>query len=144
MGQVDGDWTREEVEGKGQIVPPILLVAVGGVLGANARFLIANWSVGRFGRSFPYGTLIVNLSGSFLLGFLATLIGERFDGDRTASLLIGTGFLGAYTTFSTFSVETLAQVQIGEYRRAAVNVAISTGGGVVVALLGIWRGLLVS
>jgi len=114
-----------------------MLVAIGGMIGANARFLVANWSVERFGREFPYGTLIVNLSGSFLLGVLGTLIAERFGGNRTASHLLATGYLGAYTTFSTFSVETLALVQHARYRAALANILISVGGGIAGALLGI-------
>jgi fluoride exporter len=124
-------------------MPHIVLVAVGGVLGANARYLLSQWASRRYGSAFPYGTLGINLSGSFLLALIATLIAERFDGDRAALLLIGTGFLGAYTTFSTFSFETLALIHAGEARKALANVAITTGGGVLVALLGIWLGLAV-
>jgi CrcB protein len=124
-------------------MPHIVLVAVGGVLGANARYLLSQWAARRYGATFPYGTLMINLSGSLLLALIATLIAERFDGDRSASLLIGTGFLGAYTTFSTFSFETLALLHAGESRKALVNITISTGGGILAAFLGIWLGLAV-
>ena len=144
MGRLTGKWGAKGYEEGVPGMPPLLLVAVGGMLGANARFLIANWSVERFGREFPHGTLIVNVSGSFLLGLLATLIAERFSGDRTASLLLATGFLGAYTTFSTFSVETLALLQRGRYRPALANVLISAGGGIAGALLGISLALIAS
>jgi fluoride exporter len=119
-------------------MPHIVLVAIGGVLGANARYLISQWAARRYGTAFPYGTVAINLSGSFLLALIATVIAERLDGDRSASLLIGTGFLGAYTTFSTFSFETLALLHDRALRRAIVNVTISAGGGIVAAVLGIW------
>jgi CrcB protein len=124
-------------------MPHIVLVAIGGVMGANARYAVSRWSARRYGTAFPHGTMMINLSGSFLLALIATLIAERFDGDRSASLLIGTGFLGTYTTFSTFSFETLALVHAEEYGRALANVLISAGGGILAAFLGIWLGLAV-
>jgi CrcB protein len=125
-------------------MPHIVLVAIGGMLGANARYLVSQCAARRYGSAFPYGTMLINLSGSFLLALIATLIAERFGGNEGASLLIGAGFLGAYTTFSTFSFETLALVHAGASRRAIAYVVISTGGGVLAAFLGIWLGLAVS
>ncbi|HEX8598794.1 MAG TPA: CrcB family protein [Chloroflexia bacterium] len=80
-----------------------LLISLGAVLGANARHWLTQLFADRFGLAFPSGTLFINISGSLVLGFLLTLIGQRFVDDPGLRLLLGTGFLGAYTTFSTFS-----------------------------------------
>jgi CrcB protein len=96
-----------------------LWVALGGILGANARFLLSAWAAERYGTRVPIGTFIINLSGSFGLGVISTLIAERFDGNVTASLLISTGFFGAYTTFSTFTYEAISLLQQGEVRSAS-------------------------
>src|SRR5437867_8124037 len=88
---------------------PYLLVGVGGFVGANARFVMARW-VGSFveGR-FPLGTFLINVSGSFLLGMLGALVSQRLVPNADAlRLALGVGFLGAFTTFSTFEYETLA------------------------------------
>jgi CrcB protein len=108
----------------------VFLVGLGGVLGANARYLISIWAAGRFGTAFPYGTFIVNVSGSLLIGIA---LGLLVDHDATASsarLLLVTGFLGAYTTFSTFTFETLALVRQGAIRAALSNALGSTVLGV--------------
>ncbi len=108
----------------------IAVVLLGGV-GASARFLV-DWLVSlRLGFRFPYGTLVVNLSGAFLLGLLA---GAAVDGD--ARLLAGTATLGSYTTFSTWMLETREQAQRGERRAAAVNVVGSLALGLGAAALG--------
>jgi CrcB protein len=114
-----------------------LWVAIGGIFGANARFLLSAWFAQRYGTRFPYGTFAINLSGSFALGVITTLIAERYDGNLTASLLIGTGFFGAYTTFSTFTFESLALIQQGELRAAARYLFGSMALGITGALLGI-------
>lgn len=106
------------------------VVLLGGV-GATARFAV-DWLVSlRFGFHFPYGTLVVNLSGAFLLGLLA---GAAVDGD--ARLLAGTAMLGSYTTFSTWMLETRELGQRGERRAAAVNLFGSLALGVAAAALG--------
>ena len=81
-----------------------LLISVGAVLGANARYLVSLWAAGRFGADFPYGTLIVNVSGSLVLGVLVGLLSGRLALPEELRFLLGIGFLGAYTTFSSFSV----------------------------------------
>lgn len=108
----------------------IAVVLLGGV-GASARFLV-DWLVSlRLGFHFPYGTLVVNLSGAFLLGLLA---GAAVDGD--ARLLAGTATLGSYTTFSTWMLETREQAQRGERRAAAANIIGSLVLGLGAAALG--------
>jgi CrcB protein len=116
-----------------------LLIGLGGVFGANARYLMSTWAAGRYGVGFPYGTFLVNVSGSFLLGFVLAL-SAGFDGTSEARYLLATGFLGAYTTFSTFTYETVALIRGGEFRRAVVNVFGSAVAGVAAAAFGIVTG----
>jgi fluoride exporter len=114
-----------------------LWVAIGGIIGANTRYLVSIWAAKRFGVSFPYGTFLINISGSFGLGVISTLIAQNLDGSATVSLLISTGFFGAYTTFSTFSYESLSLIQDDRWRMAIRNIAGSAVLGVTGALLGI-------
>ena len=106
-----------------------LLIGLGGVLGANARYLVSTWAAGRYGVDFPYGTFIVNVSGSVLLGFVLALIAD-LSGAAEARYLLATGFLGAYTTFSTFTYETVGLIRAGGIRRALINVLGSAAAGV--------------
>src|SRR5215208_630176 len=90
------------------------IIGLGAVLGANLRYWVANYFAARAGLLFPYGTLLVNMSGSFLLGFAYTLLANRLVAGEGYRLLIGTGFLGAYTTFSTFSYDTVVLIERGD------------------------------
>lgn len=120
------------------LAEPAVLVGIGGILGANARYLVSVWAARRIGAYFPYGTLIVNLSGSLLLGFMATgIVGLAAD---ERELLVSVGFLGAYTTFSTFAFESIGLVRRRAYGLATANVLGST----VLALLGAWIGAMVA
>ena len=114
-----------------------LLIGGGAVLGANSRYLLTNYFAGRFGAAFPYGTLFINITGSFLLGFVLVLIGNRIVSDPGYRLLIGTGFLGAYTTFSTFSYDTIVLLEGGDLLPALWNALSSLLGSLVAAYLGI-------
>ena len=107
-----------------------LLIGLGGVLGAYTRYLVSLWAARRFGVAFPYGTFLINVSGSVLIGCVLGLLGERLGDTSPAHLLLVTGFLGAYTTFSTFTFETLALVRTGEVRSALINTLGSTVLGV--------------
>jgi len=118
-------------------VTSYLWVALGGTIGANARYLVSLWAARRFGILFPYGTFIINISGSFGLGVISTVIARNLDDSLTLSLLIATGFFGAYTTFSTFSYESLALIQDDRWRMAMRNIVGSAALGVIGALLGI-------
>jgi CrcB protein len=111
-------------------------ISAGGLLGANARYLIGLWAVDRWGAIFPWGTLLINVSGSFVLGFYLTLVTERFTGKSTTRLFVATGFLGAYTTFSTFSYETVQLVQGGDTLPALAYVAASLVAGLIAVLAG--------
>ena len=114
-----------------------LIIGAGAVLGANLRYWVTSYFAGRMGFIFPYGTLFVNLSGSFLLGFAYVLLANRLVDNESYRLLIGTGFLGAYTTFSTFSYDTLVLIEKGNLLVAAVNSGASLLGSVLAAYLGI-------
>jgi CrcB protein len=114
-------------------VSAVVVLAVGliGGAGAIARFLVDGAVAGRLGRRFPFGTLAVNLSGAFLLG---ALVGAALDGD--AYDIAGTGLLGAYTTFSTWSLESHRLGEDGQLRLGALNFAVSLVLGVAVAWIG--------
>ena len=111
-------------------------ISVGAVLGANARYLVGGWLSDRFGTGFPVGTLFINVSGSFVIGLFLTLIGDRLVVADWWRPLVAIGFLGSYTTFSTFSFETLALAQSGAWGLAALNVAGSVAGSLVGVYLG--------
>ena len=118
----------------------MLAVAAGGACGALLCFWVAQGVHALFGRGFPYGTLVVNVSGSLAMGVLYVLFFERYDiaPEWRAALVVG--LLGAFTTFSTFSMDTLLLVQQGEHARAVLNVVLS----VVLCLAGCWLGIAVA
>jgi CrcB protein len=114
----------------------VLLIGIGGFVGAVSRYGIAVWIGQRWGRSFPLGTFVTNVSGSFLIGLLMTLMAERFTENPQWRLLLVVGFLGAYTTFSTFEYETGALLKDGEWLFAGLNVVLSVVVGFVALKLG--------
>ena len=114
-----------------------LLIGLGAVFGANARYWLTQLFAARFGPAFPSGTLFINISGSLLLGFLLTLVGQRFVADPGLRLLLGTGFLGAYTTFSTFSYDTITLLERGDWLPALLYAGASLLGSIFAAYLGI-------
>ena len=111
-------------------------IGVGGFAGAVARYLLGNYIGSRYGVRFPYGTFVINMSGSFLIGLVLTLLGRT-----TASVywryLIPIGFIGAYTTFSTFEYETLRAVQDGQVATGVWNVVLSN----VLGFALVWAGV---
>jgi fluoride exporter len=117
-----------------------ILIGLGAMLGANTRYWLTNMAARQFGQVFPYGTLIINVTGSFLLGFLMVLLANRLVVDPGLRLLLGTGFLGAYTTFSTFSYDTLVLVERGDVGLATLNVLGSVAGSLVAVFLGMLLG----
>lgn len=119
----------------------VLWVFVGGGLGSVSRYLIGQWSVVAFGLTFPYGTLIVNLTGCFALGVVVQMaIAGSWHGDLRAA--IAAGFLGGFTTYSSFNQETLALVASGATAAAALNVTITLAGGMAAGALGLAAGRL--
>jgi fluoride exporter len=111
-------------------------IAVGAMIGANLRFVVGNWAADRFGGDFPYGTLLINVSGAFVIGIFLALVTDRFSVDPLWRLFFATGFLGGYTTFSTYTWEALVLAQTGAWMRAGLYVL----GSNAVALFGVWLG----
>lgn len=115
----------------------LLWVAVGGACGAVARFVVSSWICDRTTSAFPWGTYAVNLLGSCLFGVLFVLVFMNQPQREMLRLLVMVGFLGAFTTFSTFSFETVRLLESGLFGLAAFNVLAS----VVTCVLGAWVGM---
>lgn len=113
-----------------------LLVGIGGFFGAMSRYLIDGWISSIIGKPFPVGTLVVNVSGSFLLGFLFAFVLENVTHDHHLSLLIAYGFIGAYTTYSTFMMDSLRLASSGGVTLAVVNISASLVFGLIAVYLG--------
>jgi len=116
---------------------PYLWISLGAIAGANLRYWVALWAIERFGLGFPYGTLIVNASGSLLIGLFMGLLTERAGADVAWRLLLVVGFCGAYTTFSTFSFETLALLRQGALLSALGYVLASVALCLLATALGL-------
>ncbi|MBT3014094.1 MAG: fluoride efflux transporter CrcB [Candidatus Thiodiazotropha sp. (ex Lucina aurantia)] len=117
----------------------LIAIASGGAVGALFRFWVSSGIYSLLGRGFPYGTLVVNVLGSLVMGFLYVLLLERttVSPEMRGALLIG--FLGAFTTFSTFSIETLNLLEQAELLKAGLNILLS----VIACVLACWFGLAV-
>jgi CrcB protein len=115
-----------------------LLIALGGALGSMARFWLAGLVAEQVGQAFPWGTLLINFVGSFVIGFFATLTGPggRFTAGAESRVFVMTGLCGGFTTFSAFSLQTLTLARSGDWARAGGNV----GGSVVACLIAVWLG----
>jgi CrcB protein len=126
------------VPNRGIALLQILAIAGGGAIGALARFYVSTGVYRLLGRDFPWGTLSVNVLGSFAMGLLFVLLLERslVSAEVRSALLVG--FLGAFTTFSTFSLETLTLVEQGEMLRALLNVTAS----VLLCIAACWAGII--
>jgi fluoride exporter len=113
----------------------VLWVFIGGGLGSATRFVIGQWAAAAFGVAFPYGTLIVNLTGCFLLGLLVQVAAAgSWHGDVRAAL--AAGLLGGFTTYSSFNQETIAMLTSGAVGTAAANIIITLAGGLAAGALG--------
>jgi len=121
-------------------VTQTIAIAVGGAVGALGRYWVSSGIYGLFGREFPYGTLVVNVLGSLVMGWSYILLLERLSvGPEVRGLLL-VGFLGAFTTFSTFSIETLNLLEQGAHWKAAVNVVASVLACIGATWLGVVLG----
>jgi len=112
-----------------------LAVGFGGFIGAIARYLLGTYIGGRYGLRFPYGTFVINITGCFLVGFVLALL-SRTTASTYWRYLIPIGFIGAYTTFSTFEYETLRAVQDGQVLIGLFNIGLS----VVAGFIAVWAG----
>jgi CrcB protein len=115
----------------------LLGVAIGGAIGSVLRYVIQTQSLHWFGSSFPYGTLLVNVIGSLLIGFLSILLLERITVTEEIRFAILVGVLGGFTTFSTFSLETFNFIQQGDFLVAIGNVFLSVSLCLLACFLGI-------
>jgi len=123
-------------------VSPSLLfaVATGGAVGALARYLLTSGTGRLLGHGFPWGTLIVNVLGSLLMGFLIDLLARRWSAPAEARVFLVTGCLGAFTTFSTFSLDVVTLYERQELALAAAYAVGSVAAGVAALFLGLWLG----
>ena len=115
----------------------LLFVALGGALGAVLRYSISSGIYHWFGRSFPYGTLVVNILGSLAIGLLSILLLEKFNVSQELKLGLVVGVLGALTTFSTFSMDTIILLEQGLIQKALLNILLN----VVVCIGAAWVGV---
>src|SRR6516164_350578 len=117
-------------------------IAIGSAIGGVARYWIATAIANWIGETFPWGTIIVNITGSFVIGFFATLTGPdgRIFVGTTTRQFVMIGICGGYTTFSSFSLQTLNLMNEGEWFRAGANIGLS----VALCLLAVWAGALLA
>lgn len=111
-------------------------IAVGGSLGAIARYWVGSAIASRLGAKFPYGTFVINISACIIIGFSLTYLGKRAELNPAWRYLIPTGFVGAYSTFSTYEWETLSSLRDGAFSLAALYAI----GSLVVGLVAVWGG----
>lgn len=118
----------------------LLLLGLAGFLGTTARYVVSGFVARRLGETFPAGTLAVNLLGCFLIGALFHLLQERFLVDPVIRSLILLGFLGGFTTFSSFGLQTFTLLRDGELFLAGTNLLVSNIGGVLM----VWAGYILA
>ncbi|MHB1937715.1 MAG: fluoride efflux transporter CrcB [Acidobacteriaceae bacterium] len=117
-----------------------MYIAVGGALGSIARFWVGSAVASRLGTKFPYGTLVVNMTACVLLGFSLTFLAKRVDLNPAWRVLVPIGFLGAYSTFSSYEWETVATLRNGDFPMAALYAF----GSLFLGLVAVWCGMLVA
>jgi CrcB protein len=114
-----------------------LMVGIGGFLGSVLRFWLGSFIGGRLGARFPYGTFVINVTGSFLIGMVLAVLATKAHWNSNWRYLIPIGFIGGYTTFSAFEYETFQLFQDGQLLTAMLNIALS----VVIGFVGVWVGV---
>ena len=115
-----------------------LLIGIGAAVGANIRYLLGQWVALRIGSEFPYGTLVINVLGSLAIGIFLGLVGTPAQPSIAWRLLIATGLLGGFTTFSTFSYEAYMLFAQDRWREASLYMALSVLLGLAATALGVW------
>ncbi|HEX4144847.1 MAG TPA: fluoride efflux transporter CrcB [Pirellulales bacterium] len=121
-----------------KLLEQYLAVGAAGSLGAMLRLAVSTFCGRWFGTAFPVGTLVINLSGSLFLGWFLTLIGQRYVVSDTLRMAVAVGFVGAYTTFSTFAYESNSLLEDGAGLKAGANLVGSVVLGLLAVRLGIW------
>lgn len=121
---------------------PLVLIALGGGLESVTRYLVSGWVANRLGVAFPYGTLLINITASFIIGFFLTFAQERAFNPNWR-LFIAVGFVGGYSTFSTFEYESIRLLQDGEMLFGAIYLVGSVAAGAIAAITGITLGSLI-
>jgi CrcB protein len=119
-------------------LPPLLLVAIGGAVGACLRYLVGQWTLANLGPGLPFGTWTVNIVGSLAMGLLAGWLAQRSDGGQELRLLLGVGVLGGFTTFSAFSLDVFTMINRGEIGLASAYAVSSVAGSVLALMTGVW------
>jgi len=114
----------------------LISIGLAGFVGTIARYWLAGWTTQRFGETFPFGTLVVNLLGCFLAGLLTYLMFERFVVSPTARTVLLIGLLGGFTTFSSFGLQTFNLIREGEVGMALLNILVSNAAGLFMVWLG--------
>ena len=117
-----------------------LLIAIGGALGSVARYAVGSTVINRMGTRFPYGTFVINLTACLIIGFFLAAADQRTEVNPAWRFLIPIGFVGAYSTFSTFEWETFVHLQTGDFLVAALYVSLS----VLLGLLAVWLGVVLA
>jgi fluoride exporter len=117
-----------------------LWIAIGGSLGSLARYSVGSMIGSRMGIKFPYGTFVVNMTACIMIGFSLAFLGRRADSNPAWRFLIPVGFIGAYSTFSTFEWETFSSLQTGAFLMAALYVVLS----IFLGLIAVWCGFLIA
>jgi fluoride exporter len=118
----------------------IVLIGLAGLAGTLARYWLSGWVDQRWSTAFPAGTLLVNLAGCFFIGFLFHASGEHYFVDPIVRVAVLTGFLGGFTTFSSYGVQTFNLMRDGEMALAALNVVLSNVAGMIF----VWAGYMFS
>ncbi len=115
----------------------IIAIAIGAALGANLRYAISVWANQRLGAIFPYGTLMINLLGCFLIGVILSLANSRIQLSEPMRLILVTGLLGGFTTFSSFGYETYSLINSGNWLAAIIYASTSMIVGLIAVLVGV-------
>ncbi|ANL40727.1 MULTISPECIES: fluoride efflux transporter CrcB [Rhizobium] len=113
------------------------LVALGGAIGSVLRYYVGQWALRLMGPAFPWGTLAVNVVGCFVIGVFAELIARRFNASMELRLLLITGFLGGFTTFSAFSLDAISLFERGEAITGGIYIAASVGLSMAAVISGL-------
>ncbi|MDP9413196.1 MAG: fluoride efflux transporter CrcB [Pseudomonadota bacterium] len=121
-------------------MPNLILVMLGGAIGAAFRYQVGRIAAERLGHSFPWGTFTVNLVGSLLMGLLASVLAQAGRASEPLLLFTGVGVLGGFTTFSAFSLETARMIERGDFATAAIYSVSSVLAGVAMLFVGLWVG----